>query len=312
MLAGIDIGGTKCAVILGTEEGEIVKKVKFATVSREDAMQKIFAALDELGDFDDIAIPCGGPLDSKNGVIINPPNLPGWENYPIVKIMKDRYKVPCYLCNDANAGALAEWQFGAGKGCNNMAFLTFGTGLGAGLILDGKLYSGTNDMAGEIGHIRLAKDGPEGFYKHGSFEGFCSGGGMKKLGVALMREELKKGNTMPYCRCEADLEDMNAKIISEYARKGDPLCLKVFEITGTKLGEGLAILVDMLNLERIVIGSLFAREEKLFRPIMEKSLAREAIPLSLSVAEVVPAALGEQIGDIAAITLAKLAKEQNL
>lgn len=312
MLAGIDIGGTKCAVILGTEDGQIVKKVKFPTTSREDAMRQIFDSLDLIDDFDAIGIPCGGPLDSKNGIILNPPNLKGWENYPIVKILKDRYHVPCYLCNDANAGALAEWQFGAGKGCNNMAFLTFGTGLGAGLILDGHLYSGTNDMAGEIGHIRIAPDGPEGYYKNGSFEGFCSGAGMKKIGITLMREELWKGNTMPYCKCEADLEKIDAKIISEYARKGDPLCLKVFEITGTKLGEGLAILVDILNLERIVIGSLFAREEKLFRPLMESALEREALQLSRSVVEVVPAQLGESIGDIAAITLAKMAKEQNL
>ena len=150
------------------------------------------------------------------------------------------------------------------------------------------------------------------YYKNGSFEGFCSGAGMKKIGVTLMREELWKGNTMPYCKCEADLERIDAKIISEYARKGDPLCLKVFEITGTKLGEGLAILVDILNLERIVIGSLFAREEKLFRPLMESALEREALQLSRSVVEVVPAQLGESIGDIAAITLAKMAKEQNL
>ena len=312
MLAGIDIGGTKCAVILGTNDGQIVKKIKFPTTSREDAMRQIFDALDGIGEFEAIGIPCGGPLDSKNGIILNPPNLKGWENYPIVKILKERYGVPCYLCNDANAGALAEWQFGAGKGCMNMAFLTFGTGLGAGLILGGRLYSGTNDMAGEIGHIRIAPDGPEGYYKNGSFEGFCSGAGMKKIGQTLMREELWKGNTMPYCKCEADLEKIDAKIISEYARKGDPLCLKVFEITGTKLGEGLAILVDILNLEKIVIGSLFAREEKLFRPIMEKSLNREALSLSLSAVEILPAALGEQIGDIAAITLAKIAKEQNL
>ena len=113
---------------------------------------------------------------------MSPPNLPGWDNIDIVKQIKTHFGVPVHLQNDANACALAEWKFGAGRGTKNMVFLTFGTGLGAGLILDGKLYSGTNDNAAELGHIRLDRFGPVGFGKTGSFEGFCSGGGIAQLG----------------------------------------------------------------------------------------------------------------------------------
>ena len=133
-----------------------------------------------------IGISCGGPLDSKKGIIFSPPNLPGWDNVPITRILSDEFGVETALQNDANACALAEWLMGAERGHSNMIFLTFGTGMGAGLILNGRLYSGTNDLGGEVGHIRLAKTGPVGFGKAGSFEGFCSGGGIAQLAKSIV------------------------------------------------------------------------------------------------------------------------------
>ena len=130
-------------------------------------------------------------MDSARGIIREPPNLPGWVDVPITDMLTARLGLPAALCNDANACALAEWRFGAGKGTRNMVFLTFGTGMGAGLILDGRLYAGTCDAAGEIGHMRLAPDGPVGFFKAGSFEGFCSGGGLAKMGQRLALEAIQ-------------------------------------------------------------------------------------------------------------------------
>jgi glucokinase len=106
-----------------------------------------------------IGISSGGPLDRKTGVIYSPPNLPGWDEVPISELFYKKFKIPVVIQNDANACALAEWKFGAEKGFRNIIFLTFSTGLGAGLILDGKFYSGTNDMAGDVGHIRLENIG---------------------------------------------------------------------------------------------------------------------------------------------------------
>ncbi|MBQ7292692.1 MAG: ROK family protein, partial [Clostridia bacterium] len=183
MYIGIDIGGTKCAVVLGDSNG-ILKKVAFKTEECKQTITKILDIAESFGTADAVGISCGGPLDSGRGVIMSPPNLPDWDNIPIVKLVSDRLGIPAYLQNDANACALAEWRFGAGRGTQNMAFLTFGTGLGAGLILNGRLVDGANGMAGEIGHIRLTDDGPTGYGKAGSAEGYCSGGGIARLGRA--------------------------------------------------------------------------------------------------------------------------------
>ena len=196
-MIGFDIGGTKCAVIIGEERnGEIVilDKRKIETdhgVSAYEMIDRMCALAESMtDDFSRIGISCGGPLDSKKGVILSPPNLPGWDNIEIVSYLEKRYGGKAAIQNDANACAIAEWRYGAGKGSQNMIFLTFGTGLGAGLILDGKLYAGTNDMAGEVGHIRLSDYGPVGYGKKGSFEGFCSGGGIAQLGRIMATEKL--------------------------------------------------------------------------------------------------------------------------
>ena len=123
---------------------------------------------------------------------MKPPSLPLWNNIEVVKYFEERFKIKTYLQNDANACAVAEWKHGAGMGSQNMIFLTFGTGFGAGLILDGKLYSGTNDNAGEIGHVRLTQNGPLGYNKRGSCEGYCSGSGIKRLSELMSKYPVYK------------------------------------------------------------------------------------------------------------------------
>ena len=300
--AGIDIGGTKCAVTLGeacAEAIRILKKERFetdVTEPPENVIERFCAILDGLGAFEGIGISCGGPLSSKTGRILAPPNLPLWTDVPIVEILRKRYGVPVRLQNDANACALAEWRYGAGRGCENMIFLTCGTGFGAGLILDGRLYSGTNDMAGEIGHVRLEREGPVGFGKAGSCEGFCSGGGIKRLAESLAEKAAAKPDWYP--------DSCDAKSVAEAAKAGDETALEVWRVSGEKLGAALAMLVDLFNPERVVIGSIFARGGDLLRPHMERVLRREAIPRSLDVVEILPAALGEELGDYAAICAA--------
>ena len=302
MNIGVDIGGTKCAVVCGDQSG-VVRKIRFETTTKDETIQNIINAIRELGGGSSIGISCGGPLDSKKGLILSPPNLIGWDEVPIVKIMEDTFGVPAYLCNDADACALAEWQYGAGKGTENMIFLTFGTGMGAGLILGGRLYSGTCGMAGEIGHVRIAPFGPTGYGKLGSFEGFCSGGGIAQLGKTFALQRLQRGETLPYCKNKGELDGITAKVLAEYAREGDETALAVYRYCAERLGEGLSILVDVLNPQRIVIGSIFARAEDLLREPMEAVLKREALSYSLGACEIVPAALGEAIGDYAALAV---------
>lgn len=305
LYAGVDIGGTKCAVTLGDDSGNILSKEKFETTDVKNTLNRISEEVSKLKNISAVGISCGGPLDSKRGIICSPPNLPKWDNVEICSLLKEVSGVPAFLQNDANACALAEWQYGAGKGCQNMVFLTFGTGLGAGLILDGKLYSGTNDMAGEVGHIRLSPFGPVGFGKSGSFEGFCSGGGLKQIGQMLAREKLQMGEKTLYCQSMEELDKISAKTIADAADLGDETAKEAYRICGEKLGEGLSIIIDILNPERIVIGSIFVRSQNLLCEGIERALSKEALSQSLKVCSVLPAALGEQIGDYAALAVAK-------
>jgi glucokinase len=200
--------------------------------------------------------------------------------------------------NDANACALAEWHFGAGRGCRNMVFLTSGTGMGAGLILDSRLYEGTTGDAGEVGHIRLAPDGPIGFGKAGSFEGFCSGGGIARLAVAAARRHGSQPSWL-----EAD-GGTTTRLVAEAARAGDEVAAEVMHEAGKRLGQALAILIDVLNPERIVVGGHFPKTRDLLEPAMRESLAKEALPHSLKACAIVPAELGDTIGSHGAIAIA--------
>lgn len=306
---GFDIGGTKCAVSLGkVEEGKIslLKREETPTMDEPKKTLSVLAPfvkewVKEYG-VTAAGISCGGPLDSKKGLIVSTPNLSkGWHGFYIVDYVKEEFGLTAKLQNDANACAVAEWKFGAGRGTRNMVFFTFGTGLGAGLILDGKLYAGANDNAGEAGHIRLAKTGPIGYGKAGSFEGFCSGSGIAKL-AKQMAARCKK---MPECiEKMGGMSEITTKKLAQAAFAGDKFAKRVFDKSGEMLGKGLSIIVDIINPEKIVIGGVFMRSSALLVPAMNKVLQKEALGESMQVCEIVPAELSENIGDIAALSLA--------
>ncbi len=286
MYIGIDIGGTKCAVTRGKGR-DIEKKIRFDTTNVDETLAKIFDATAQLmsEDVEAIGVSCGGPLDSKKGIVQRPPNLPDWDDVHITEMLTEKFGVKAYLCNDADACALAEWRYGAGVGTRSMIFLTFGTGLGSGLILDGKLYTGANGMAGEVGHVSLYENVESshiGYNKRGAVEGYCSGGGIAQYG---------KGT---------------AKELGIRAEAGDAEAIAVYERVGEDLGRTLAILIDILNPEAIVVGSIYTRSREFIEPAMNRKIAELALSQSVSVCKVYPAALGENIGDIAALSVAEL------
>jgi len=302
---GVDIGGTKIAIVKGNERGEILQKIRFLNNEGKDAaLAKIVHHVKALGAAEAIGISCGGPLDPRSGRILSPPNLLGWDDVPIVSILEEATGIPAYLCNDADACALAEWRFGAGKGCRNMVFLTFGTGFGAGLILDGSLYSGTCGGAGEIGHLRMSRFGPVGYGKRGSLEGFVSGGGIAQLARTAALEQLQIGKQTAYCQNREQLDSITAQTVAEAAQNNDPTAVEVYRLCGEMLGHALSILIDLLNPERIVIGSIYVRASELLISSMQDVIREETLPMNASVCEVLPAALGEQLGDVAAISIA--------
>lgn len=311
---GLDIGGTKCAQTIGrifeNDKIEILKRVEFPT-----AGQKPETILDKFSEFIEntlkeyqisgIGISCGGPLDSKRGVIMSPPSLPLWDNIKIVEYFESKFGIKTCLQNDANACAVAEWKFGAGRGAENMVFLTFGTGFGAGLILNGKLYGGTSDNAGEIGHIRLTANGPLGYRKKGSCEGYCSGSGMARLAYIMGKKNNLKSSYSEFIGEIGGEEKISAKTMAEFARKGNAFCKAVYQKSGEMLGRSISILVDLLNPQKIIIGGIFMRAHDLLMPYAKKVMKKECLSFSLNDVEIVAADLGENIGDYAALSIAK-------
>jgi glucokinase len=312
--AGVDIGGTKTAVVLSDGPPAVLNRVEFPTLPSdgpEPVLGKIVASLRQAIEplraggqsLAAIGVSCGSPLDRITGVIQSPPNLPTWVDVPITALLSEEFGVPVGLENDANAGAMAEHQFGAGRGTQHMVFLTMGTGLGAGIIANGQLYHGASDLAGEIGHVRLTHTGPVGHNKAGSAEGWASGAGIADRAKSLLTAAARTGQA-------SSLWDFNggrpvtARDVAQAAQAGDELARSIIEDAGAKLGAIMAILIDTLNPEAIVVGGLAMRLgddilQPALRVVQEESLARAA-----AACRIVPALLGERIGDLAALCVA--------
>jgi len=328
-IIGIDIGGTKCAIseadfsVFNTirgrlplrrdryrEEAELQEVARFPTRDVRTTLDRIFSEVEALVKAEAekeeprspvFGISCGGPLDAKRGVILSPPNLPGWDEIEIVAELTRRFGGEAFLMNDANACALAEWQWGAGEETepDNLVFLTMGTGMGAGLIFGGRLIEGVSGSAGEVGHLRLSETGPVGFGKAGSFEGWCSGGGVAQL--ARMRVAEFVGESLLQ---KTPIDALTARSVGEAAEAGDALALAIWSEVGERLGQALAMLIDTLNPELIVIGSIYARCERFIAPAMHGAIEREALGPSARACKIVPAVLGEQIGNYGSIAAA--------
>jgi len=300
-IIGLDLGGTKCTVVAGTDRTRPEQVARFATAGPAETLKKIFKAVEKIVPADEpvFGISAGDPMDAEKGILLAPPNMPGWDYVEIVRELTAQFGGEAYLMNDANAGALAEWRFGAAMGCKNVIFCTHGTGMGAGLILDGRLYEGTNYSAGEIGHTRLAEDGPVGYGKRGSFEGWCSGGGIARYARQRAKDLNGKVAFNP-----GRVEDITARDVAEAAEKGDELAQEILATSGGYLGRGLGMLIDILNPEVIVLGSLYLRCGKFLEPFMRETLEKEALPQSLKNCRIVPTGLGEQIGNYAALCVA--------
>jgi glucokinase len=304
----LDIGGTKCAVSVGRAEGDgitILQREAIPTpASQAEAMDALCTLARQLAGgeaVDGIGISAGGPLDAEAGELLSPPNLPTWRGVSLTRWANGLLAAPALLENDANACALAEWHWGAGRGSRMMVFLTFGTGLGAGIVADGRILRGATGDAGEVGHWRIRDFGPSGYGKIGSFEGYCSGGGLRQLALTVSERYRQNGSLPAYAREGHG----DVKAVAEAARAGDEAAREVFTVCGEALGSGLSLLVDVLNPDRIVLGSIYARCADLLEPPMRAVMARECLPRSLSACGVVPAALGENIGDYAALALAR-------
>ncbi len=293
-ILGIDIGGSKIAISRYDGNFPPTEFTRFPTSTPEHLLDTLATFL-PTDTPPRIGIACGGPLAAKTGTLLTPPNLPAWHHFPITQAITKRFGGSASLMNDANANALAEWKFGAGRECQSMIFLTAGTGMGAGIILNGRLWSGANGNAGEVGHVRLHSDGPLGYGKSGSFEGFCSGGTLPQI-VHWLPAADRPADITAWAEAHPD-----PRSIIEAAHAGDSTAASVLRAFGRHLGQALAVLIDILNPERIVLGTIYQTAREFLEAPMRTELHREALPETASACEILPANLGPHLGNAGAI-----------
>lgn len=299
------MGGTKTAVVEGTRDAQILQRYDLATEGQRPFRQGFIHIAERLERAIEkaersgrqviaLSVSIGGPLRIEEGVLLNPPHLPGWHGVRLKDFLSKRLSgLPVYIEHDGNAGALAEYHFGVGKNrhdLRHLIFLTFGTGLGAGLIVNGQVVYGASDTAGEVGHFRLAQQGPVSYGKAGSWEGFASGAGMVRLACRMF----------PH-RWSADTSTQ--ELVNEMLAD-DPEALAVAAEMGTWLGRGMALLVDAFNPQIIVLGSLAVVLGERVLASARRALSEEALLQAVAACEVLPAALGKRIGDVAALMAA--------
>jgi glucokinase len=294
---GLDIGGTKTAIVAGSVTGTVLERQAHPSEAGRGfagMWESMTAAAGQLvarrGAPLAIGVSIGGPLDAERGIIYSPPNLPGWDAIPLKDRLVEHFGVPAFVEHDARAGALAEWMFGAARGATNVVYLTFGTGLGAGMILGGQLYRGASGDAGEVGHWRMGRSGPEAYGKTASWEAMASGAGLPKLARYRYPSE-------PWP------DDLSAEILIRLAREGDARARDVLNESALSLGAGIAQLVDLLNPDIVVLGSLAVRAGAEFLPVVRDVVARECTPRTRR-CPVVASELGVEAGDIAALCAA--------
>jgi glucokinase len=302
---GLDIGGTKTACVEGTARARILQRVEMPTRANEpfattfprivhEARELIGTAARAGRTITAISVSVGGPLRIEEGFLLDPPHLPGWHRVPLKDHLTAAFpRIPVFVEHDGNAGALAEFYFGVGRkmrSLRHLIFLTFGTGVGGGFILNGQLLRGASDTAGEIGHWRLAEDGPLGFGKRGSWESFASGAGLVELAAQMFPLRWNSGTP---------IRELVKSMIAN-----DPEALKVAEEAGKWMGRGLALLIDALNPQVIVLGSLgVALGDRILAPA-RKVIGEEALAQAAGACELVPSVLGKKIGDVAALMAA--------
>jgi glucokinase len=307
-IVGVDIGGTKVACVLADAAGRIITRQWQPTRSAEGwqaVVQQLFEMTERVleGVFCQqvrgIGISCGGPLDSQKGIVYSPPNLPGWDAVPIKQLFEERFGLPTRLENDANATALAEHRFGAGRGTRHMVFMTWGTGIGGGLILDGRLYRGANDLAGEIGHTTVLLDGPLcGCGKRGCLEALASG-----PSIARRARELAGESPESLVWQRVSPEAVTAQHIVEAAIEGDTFARFVLAEAATYMGIGIANVAQILNPERVVLGTIAVKAGDLVLEPLRRALAVHAWGRVREALQVVPAELGDRAQDVAAVCL---------
>ena len=310
---GIDVGGTNVKIALVDDNGKIIYSNSVPTYAKmgyEYTVNNIKQAIKDLmketnttpSDIEGIGFDFPGQVDCKTGVVKLAPNIPGWVNVPIAQMIEDEFHIPTRIDNDVRCAALGELKFGAGRGCENFICITVGTGIGSGIVINGKVVRGATNAAGELGHIKLQMNGGPicGCGDTGCLEAFASGPAI----VAMSQEYIKGGKSTKFREMAAvEGGEITPYMVAKAAEEGDPVAKRIFEIVGEYIGIGLTSVINLLNPERVIIGGGVAESGELLLGPIRKTIKERAMVVAGNAVEIVPAQLGNSAGVIGASML---------
>ena len=294
MILGWDVGGTMSGATVGTADGQLAEvRTWESRVERgPDAMTADFLGrarelLEMHAAIDAVGVSVGGPMNPLTGVVISPPHLPGWENVPLADRLRDELGLPVVVEHDAAACLEAEWLWGAARGTTHAAYLTCGTGCGAGVLIGGNILRGPGGESPEIGHVRLAPDGPEMFGKRGCVESFCGGTGISKLAPFMFPDHFDA--------------PVGTERLAALAADGDECAHAVLEESARRTGQLCSILTDLFCPQVIALGSLARYLGDTWLATVRASFESEALPDRVAGTRIVPAGLGDTLQPLSAI-----------
>ncbi len=309
-IIAIDLGGTQLRAALCTSDGTIHRRVKKKTRAErgpEAVLERVCQAAQEIWPSDDplraISMLAPGPLDPFKGIVMGAPNLPGWDHVPVRDILSARFDLPVFVGNDANLAGLGEHRYGAGRGVEDMIYMTISTGIGGGIVTGGKLFVGARGLAGEIGHMVIQPGGPLcGCGNRGCLEALASG-----TAIGHQAQTLAAHGRAPAILAAAggDVAQVDSKSVGEAAAQGDKVARKLLDQAGRYIGIGVVNLMHLFNPQRFVLGGGVSQTgELLFKPIRRTVRRRTLIPQYHAGVDIVPAALGDDAGLLGALALA--------
>lgn len=314
VLIGIDIGGTKILVCAGDHTGKIFASERIATrplggsekglpaIAR--LIRKVIkeAKIDE-SQIDAIGISAPGPISAKKGMMLTPPNLPDWHNTKLVEFFEKEFKKPTLMNNDANAAALAEFDFGGFQRASNLVYLTCSTGMGGGAIVDGRLVQGATDVAAEVGHFVLDINGPQcPCGQRGCFEEYCGGAALARKMQKDIRE--KTINTKILDLADGKIEKVDAACLVNAMKEEDPYALTVWSEFTLRLAQGIGCVLMNYNPEALILGTIAIHAGDYLLDPVKEHLPNFAWPFNVQSCKVEASKIGDQISELSGIALA--------
>lgn len=320
-ILAFDIGGTRVTAALGTKEGEILALERRAS-PRPEGAEGVRRAMETMAqellhregrEVEAIGIGFGGPVDAAQGIVLRSHHVAGWEGFPLGAWAQERWGAPAWVENDANAGALGEWFFGAGRGCQHLVYLNLGTGIGGGVILQGRLLRGAHSIAGEVGHMTVWPNGPLcPCGRRGCLEAVCSGDSIARRARARLALEAQvepSRTSLLETWSQGRWERVRSEQVFEAARQGDPLAQEVVEETLEYLALGIANLLVLFDPERVILGGGVAEAGEVLWEPLRRRVEEKAHPLYRKGMEVLPARLGYDAGILGALALVRYEEE---